>query len=659
MTDHSTGPDSLLGALLRASLSAVVIVERPAESSVSRIIRSNQAAVSLPTAIMAALLDRCDEASLTGTAVAVDLPHQDEAGERWLRLTASREGAVVVGSAADITELRRTRQDLDDLKAAFDGAKREAERQREAAHAAGEAKTRFLATMSHELRTPMNAILGFADLLKVCTIEPQQVSYVEIIRRSGQDLLRVLNDILDFSKIEAGFLTLERRPFSPASIARDVVMLFAATARDKETSLFVTTDSDVPDWIEGDVTRLRQVLSNLIGNACKFTEDGRIDVRVSVGPAGMVEFAVIDTGIGMTPEQVRQLFRPFVQADVTTTRRFGGTGLGLAISKRLVEAMGGTVRVTSMPGEGSAFLVRIPAHVCAPPAYADDDGLEEATAPDFRRVLLAEDNAINRMLVERILEQDGHEIVSVPDGRLAVLEIAESGLRAADNPSGYDLVLMDMHMPEMDGPTATRTIRELAGPASSIPIVGLSADAMTDQMDRHMSAGLDAYLTKPIDHGKLRAIVARTRPSVPGGPVKMPEPAVELEPRREEPEPQHDRDLIDEAQIEEIRAGVGDEMLAELLSAFCDDVGKEFDRVRNASAAEDWAALAVSAHTLKGVASNLGAARIAGLAKSLELAAKDAANLNTVAPILELDSDLFGNLATAVDRTVRELSRRT
>ena len=258
-----------------------------------------------------------------------------------------------------------------------------------------------------------------------------------------------------------------------------------------------------------------------------------------------------------------------------------------------------------------------------------------------------------------ILEQDGHEIVSVPDGRLAVLEIAESGLRAADNPSGYDLVLMDMHMPEMDGPTATRTIRELAGPASSIPIVGLSADAMTDQMDRHMSAGLDAYLTKPIDHAKLRAIVARTRPSVPGGPVKMPEPAVELEPRREEPEPQHDRDLIDEAQIEEIRAGVGDEMLAELLSAFCDDVGKEFDRVRNASAAEDWAALAVSAHTLKGVASNLGAARIAGLAKSLELAAKDAANLNTVAPILELDSDLFGNLATAVDRTVRELSRRT
>lgn len=657
MTDHSTGPDSLLDALLHASPGAIVMIERPVASSAPRVIRTNRAAESLPTAIMAVLLDRCDEASVTGTAAAVDLPHQDASGERWLRLNAVREGAVVVGSVTDVTELRRTRQDLDDLKAAFDGAKREAERQREAAHAAGEAKTRFLATMSHELRTPMNAILGFADLLKVCTVEPQQVSYVEIIRRSGQDLLRVLNDILDFSKIEAGFLTLERRPFSPASIARDVVMLFAATARDKETSLFVTTDSDVPDWIEGDVTRLRQVLSNLIGNACKFTEDGRIDVRVSVGPAGMVEFAVIDTGIGMTPEQVRQLFQPFVQADVTTTRRFGGTSLGLAISKRLVEAMGGSVRVTSMPGEGSAFLVRIPAHVCSPPAYADE-GLEEAAASDFRRVLLAEDNAINRMLVERILEQDGHEIVSVPDGRLAVLEVAENGLRTADNPFGYDLVLMDMHMPEMDGPTATRTIRELAGPASSIPIVGLSADAMTDQMDRHMSAGLDAYLTKPLDHGKLKALVARTRPSVPPTPVK-PERTLEPEVKRDDPEAQIDRDLIDEAQIEEIRAGVGDEMLAELLSAFCDDVGKEFDRVRSASAAEDWAALAVSAHTLKGVASNLGAARIAGLAKSLELAAKDAANLNTVAPILEPDSDLFGNLATAVDRTVRALSRRT
>ncbi|WP_158046211.1 ATP-binding protein [Skermanella pratensis] len=658
MTDHSTGPDSLLDALLHASPGAVVIVGRSAAPSAPRVIRANRAAESLPTAVMAALLDRCDEASVTGTAGAVDLPHEDAAGKRWLRLNATREGAVVVGTVSDITELRGTQQALDALMTAFDGAKREAERQREAAHAAGEAKSRFLATMSHELRTPMNAILGFADLLKLCTIDPQQVSYVEIIRRSGQDLLRVLNDILDFSKIEAGFLTLERRPLSPASIARDVVMLFAATARDKETSLFVTTDSDVPDWIEGDVTRLRQVLSNLIGNACKFTEDGRIDVRVSAGPTGMVEFAVIDTGIGMTPEQVRQLFQPFVQADVTTTRRFGGTGLGLAISKRLVEAMGGSVRVTSMPGEGSAFLIRIPAHVCAPPAYADDDGLEEAAAPDFRRVLLAEDNAINRMLVERILEQDGHEIVSVPDGRLAVLEIAETGVRTSDNPFGYDLVLMDMHMPEMDGPTATRTIRELAGPASSIPIIGLSADAMTDQMDSHMSAGLDAYLTKPLDHGKLRAMVARTRSSMSAAPA-MPESAGEPAPRREGPESQHDRDLIDEAQIEEIRAGVGDEMLAELLSAFCDDVGKEFDRVRNASAAEDWAALAVSAHTLKGVASNLGAARIAGLAKSLELAAKDAANLNTVAPILELDSDLFGNLATAVDRTVRALSRRT
>ncbi|EWY39440.1 histidine kinase [Skermanella stibiiresistens SB22] len=537
----------------------------------------------------------------------------------------------------------------------MDEIKREAARQREAAHAAGDAKTRFLATMSHELRTPMNAILGFADLLKAFTIDQRQLSYIEIIRRSGQDLLRVLNDILDFSKIEAGFLTLERTPLSPASIARDIVMLFATSARDKETSLFVTTDADVPEWIEGDVTRLRQVLSNLIGNACKFTEDGRIDVRVSVGPAGMVEFAVIDTGIGMTPEQVRQLFQPFVQADETTTRRFGGTGLGLAISKRLVEAMGGSLRVNSMPGEGSAFLVRIPAPLCAAPAHADDSLMEEMAMADFRRVLLAEDNAINRMLVERILEQDGHEIISVPDGRKAVFELSECGVRSAERPDGYDLVLMDMHMPEMDGPTATRAIRDLRGPVSAIPIIGLSADAMSEQMDRHMAAGLDGYLTKPIDHGKLRAIVGRARTaSAPTPSPGLPAPTAPL---TNQVEP-FDGDLIDEAQVEEIRAGVGDEMLAELLTAFCDDVGMEFDRVRDATAAGDWAALAASAHTLKGVASNLGAARIAGLAKSLEIAAKEAASATT-STLVKVDLGLIDDLAVAVDRTVRALSRRT
>ena len=450
------------------------------------------------------LRDHCRRAARNGSPSTSETLYQTEDGERWLRLNAAPTGDLVIATVTDVTALHDARREVAETR-------REAERQRQETLAAGEAKSRFLATMSHELRTPMNAILGFADLLKSYTLDQQQIAYVEIIRRSGQDLLRVLNDILDFSKIDAGFLTLERTPYNPASLARDIVMLFAKTARDRETSLFVSSDADVPEWIEGDVTRIRQVLSNLIGNACKFTEDGRIDVRVSPGPDGMIEFAIMDSGIGMTSEQLRRIFQPFVQADETTTRRFGGTGLGLAISKRLVEAMGGSVRVTSMPGEGSVFLVRIPARVCQPPAYADEGEADEVVAQESRRVLLAEDNAINRMLVERILEQDGHEIVSVPDGRLALMEVAEVGLRSADNPMGYDLVLMDMHMPEIDGPEATRAIRALGGPASMIPIIGLSADAMTEQMDQHMAAGLDGYLTKPLDQAKLRAMVSRTR----------------------------------------------------------------------------------------------------------------------------------------------------
>ncbi|GEO40923.1 hypothetical protein SAE02_50710 [Skermanella aerolata] len=631
MTELNTGPDTLLDAVFDTSPDAIAIFEPTAPHPV----RSNRAADGLPPEIWSILRDHCRRVARTGVACTSEALHKAADGERWLRLNAAPSGALVVATVSDVTDLHEARQAVAETC-------REAERQRTETLAAGEAKSRFLATMSHELRTPMNAILGFADLLKSYTLDQQQIAYVEIIRRSGQDLLRVLNDILDFSKIDAGFLTLERTPYNPASLARDIVMLFAKTARDRETSLFVSSDPDVPEWIEGDVTRIRQVLSNLIGNACKFTEDGRIDVRVSPGPDGTIEFAVMDSGIGMTSEQLRRIFQPFVQADETTTRRFGGTGLGLAISKRLVEAMGGTVRVTSMPGEGSVFLVRIPASICQPPAYAEEAEADEPAVRETRRVLLAEDNAINRMLVERILEQDGHEIVSVPDGRLALLEVAETGLRSEDNPMGYDLVLMDMHMPEIDGPEATRAIRALGGPASLIPIIGLSADAMSEQMDQHMAAGLDGYLTKPLDQAKLRAMVSRTRVHAAPAPHSTAVPF---------PASPSDSGLIDESQIGEIREVVGEEMLSELLVAFCRDVQAEFVRLREACAGPDRAVLAGAAHTLRGLAGNLGAARISALAAVVEEAAKSEDGGT-------IDPALIAELTAAVERTVEELSRR-
>ena len=400
MTDHSTGPDSLLGALLRASLSAVVIVERPAESSVSRIIRSNQAAVSLPTAIMAALLDRCDEASLTGTAVAVDLPHQDEAGERWLRLTASREGAVVVGSAADITELRRTRQDLDDLKAAFDGAKREAERQREAAHAAGEAKTRFLATMSHELRTPMNAILGFTEIMDMKLYgllgNEQYQDYVRMIHESGEHLLQLINAILDLSKAEQGMIELREDKIDVAGTAHACRRLLQTQADAKDIAFTLDLPDRPPPILWGDEFRVRQILLNILSNALKFTPDGgMVTFRIRCGSPGGdaptdleggLMFEIADTGIGMRAEDIPIALAKFGQIDSSLSRRYDGTGLGLPLTKRLIELHGGSLRISSAPGAGTTVTVWFPRSrvIADGRRKADDTGM---TRPTVRTLL--------------------------------------------------------------------------------------------------------------------------------------------------------------------------------------------------------------------------------------------------------------------------------
>ena len=378
---------------------------------------------------------------------------------------------------------------------------------RENAESSGRAKSEFLATMSHEVRTPMNGVLGIAELLLDTPLSAEQRDYVETIHRSGQALLEILNDILDLSKIDANRLDLESIAFDPVQAVRDMVALSAPRASAKGLTLTQRHAGDVPGDVLGDPGRLRQVLGNLIGNSLKFTDAGSVSISVSlehvVSDDVVLRFAVSDTGIGMSPEQRSRLFQPFTQADASTTRRFGGTGLGLAICRRLVELMGGEFTVDTEPGGGSTFSFTIRCGRAEPGA---SKARIPDIAPDLRlrgRVLVVEDNLVNRKVARATLSGLGLEVIETVDGSMAVDLVR--GQR-------FDLVLMDMHMPVMDGIEATRRIRaaEAAGElAGHLPIIAMTANVMREAVDACKAAGMDDFLPKPFARRQLIEVLAR------------------------------------------------------------------------------------------------------------------------------------------------------
>ncbi len=399
----------------------------------------------------------------------------------------------LIDARGDVWGVLGTYQDITSFKV----AEAELIKARNAAEDASKAKSEFLATMSHEIRTPMNGVIGFTDLLLQTSLTPEQQSMASTIRDSGRSLMTIIDDILDFSRIEAGRISVERSRVDARQIARDVLALLQPRTAEKQLQFDVHWPSDVSASILGDAGRVRQVLVNLASNAIKFTDAGRVTIRAS-DVDGMLRLEVEDTGIGITAEQLARLFNKFTQADSSTTRKYGGTGLGLAISKQLVELMGGQIGAHSQPGVGSTFWFTLPfaqrsgatSTTRALKLDAQLESIEQPAAGTSQpRVLVVEDHAVNRMLATRLLAKLGCEVEIAENGRIACERTAQQS---------YDLIFMDCQMPEMDGYEATRAIREREqDSARRTPIVALTANAMSQDRERCIEAGMDDYITKP------------------------------------------------------------------------------------------------------------------------------------------------------------------
>jgi PAS domain S-box-containing protein len=421
---------------------------------------------------------------------------RSDGDEMWARSAAR----VFTNEAGEITRLVSASQNITDRKQ----AERILLQAKEEADAANAAKSTFLATMSHEIRTPLNGVLGMAQAMAMDELEPAQRERLDVIRRSGQTLLAILNDVLDLSKIEAGKLELERTTFDVGELVRGVHDVFTPAAEAKGCEFGLVVDPRAAGLYLGDPTRVRQILYNLVSNGLKFTEAGEVQIWVSPCPEG-IELQVKDSGIGMSAEHMNGLFRKFEQADASTTRRFGGTGLGLAICRELSSLMGGSIQATSTPGEGSTFTVTLPLpRLGDAPAQAAVEPAPLALSPcQPLRVLAAEDNAVNQLVLKALLQHIGVEPRIAGDGLETV---------AAWEAEDWDLILMDVQMPRLDGPAATRIIRngERATGRARTPIIALTANAMAHQVDAYRAAGMDGFVAKPIAVGELFAAIQAT-----------------------------------------------------------------------------------------------------------------------------------------------------
>ncbi|HEU4368359.1 MAG TPA: ATP-binding protein [Methylomirabilota bacterium] len=485
---------------------------------------------------------------------------------------------------------------------------------RDAAETAARTKASFLAVMSHEIRTPMNGILGMTHLLLGTPLAADQRRYAETIRDSGDALLTILNDVLDFSKMEAGRLELAEVDFDLQRVVASVAALMGPRAREKGLALQAAPAADVPRALRGDAGRLRQVLLNLVGNAIKFTEAGGVWLSIDrLGGAAArptLRFAVTDTGPGIAAEAQRRLFQEFSQLDPGAMQRFGGTGLGLAISKSIVAAMGGEIGVDSTPDRGSTFWFVVTLPVAAGDVAAEQGPAPVRVAP--LRILVAEDNRVNQQVAAGLLQRHGHAVDVVGDGRAAV-EAVRAG--------AYDVVLMDVHMPEMDGLEATRQIRLLPSSKHTIPIIALSASALPEETEACTAAGMDGYLAKPIDPAALAQILAGRSGTAAAEPV------------------------LDEAYFTALVEALGPAKVAQIVAGVAEEVRPHRERLARARTRGEPGEARAAAHALGGLAGNLGLAALAALTATIEEASLAGDDARLEALCGRLDACLADSLA--------------
>ncbi|MCC6914046.1 MAG: CHASE3 domain-containing protein [Rhodospirillaceae bacterium] len=483
------------------------------------------------------------------------------------------------------------------------------------ATAANRAKSAFLATMSHELRTPMTAILGMCDLLLAGRQSPDERQITQLITRNAQSLLLLLNDILDLSKVEAGRLTFESVDFRLSSVLDEVQALFGPVASQKGLILKITPNPGPNDVFRGDPKRLQQVLINLIGNAIKFTLRGQVTVtsRQSIAEDGRtrVEVEVEDTGEGVSDEAMKRLFREFEQEDVSTSRRFGGSGLGLSISKRIVEALGGSIGATSTKGRGSCFFFSLPLAAGDPARIAariSGSGAEAGRRLDGLQlnILLAEDTPATQFLVTRMFTLWGHAVTLAVNG--------EDAVKLA-NERKWDIILMDMQMPLMDGPQATQLIREGNGPSKDTPIIALTADAVVDNRKLYLDAGCNVVATKPIDWAILAHNIATLLGHGGEAPQRQKDAPKAVVPWNELP-------LLNRSLLDEMAASLGKATLAALVTSTLRNLRLYSAELGQFLAAGDLAPAMRRAHQIEGSAGQIGAERAAGIARAIESESK-------------------------------------
>ncbi len=527
------------------------------------------------------------------------------------RMTNDQSGSLPLPRGHETTEIGRLVMDINALSSHLAEARAQAE-------SASRAKGDFLAHMSHEIRTPINAVVGMAHLALKTGLTPKQRDYLEKIRGAGRHLQDLVNDILDFAKIEAGKLKLETAPFNLDELIARITAIAELKAQEKSLSLLVDIDPAIPQALSGDGMRLGQVLLNFLNNAIKFTEKGsvRLEARLQSidGTCCRIRFAVQDTGLGLSPEQIVRLFNSFEQADLSTTRKYGGSGLGLAINKQLVELMGGEVGVESALGQGSVFWAVVNLAVAGSDALPAEHVVRDAVLPGSMqgvRILLAEDNLLNQQIARELLEEFGVRV-----------EVANNGLEAIEwlQQATFDCVLMDVRMPEMDGIEATQRIR--ANPLlRDLPIIAMTANARTEDRDECLAAGMTDFISKPVEPALffrillkyLRAPVAReVQPVDPEKNVKI----VPADNSCAQPGA-----AVDMASLLALGRN-NPEKIRRLAKIFLASTGEGVEQILAAQAAGDHAVLAQVGHRLKSSTRSVGAIHLAELMSELESAAK-------------------------------------